>query len=249
MLLDIVLNHTANETAWLREHPEAGYNLANSPHLRPAFLLDRVLHHATLDIVSGKWEPNGLTTEINCEAHISKLKEVLRDYYLANAKITEMYQIDVESVINEFRNLLRTGSSDVLTVEPKLEVIQDAEYRRNKSTIDLKAAAALFLSANSQVNDVWLEKTCAELRKQLIAKNDEIAATVNGHLLSAVENVASAVRYERLQADGPQIKHVSREHPLVQQYFTFLLDDREIEKEEALIYSDDNVYFMAHNGK
>ena len=71
-ICDIVLNHTANETPWLDEFPEvkpshclltnftrillqASYNLSNSPHLRPAFIFDRVVKRLARDIGEGAW--------------------------------------------------------------------------------------------------------------------------------------------------------------------------------------------------
>ncbi len=34
---DVVWNHCANNAPWLADHPEAGYNLQNSPHLKVPF--------------------------------------------------------------------------------------------------------------------------------------------------------------------------------------------------------------------
>ena len=42
-IIDIVLNHTANNSAWIQKHPEACYSTDNTPRLWPAWLLDKEL--------------------------------------------------------------------------------------------------------------------------------------------------------------------------------------------------------------
>lgn len=69
-LTDLVFNHTATDSPWIMDHPECVYNLNNSPHLKPAYLVDRVLYHFNLDVADGKYKHRGIPPEINSEEHL-----------------------------------------------------------------------------------------------------------------------------------------------------------------------------------
>lgn len=69
-ICDIVLNHTANESKWLQEHPECTYSCATCPHLRPAFLLDALLAQVGVDVHEGKLEKDGIPKIIETEDHL-----------------------------------------------------------------------------------------------------------------------------------------------------------------------------------
>jgi len=69
-LTDLVFNHTANESPWLQEHPECSYNMVNSPHLKPAYLVDRILWHFSMDVAADKYADQGVPAELRSENHL-----------------------------------------------------------------------------------------------------------------------------------------------------------------------------------
>ena len=76
-VVDVVLNHTANHSPWLWKHPECAYNLENSPHLKPAFLLDRALWHFSCQVADGLWASDGVPSEIDGEDPVQNLGKIL----------------------------------------------------------------------------------------------------------------------------------------------------------------------------
>lgn len=166
---DIVLNHTANESPFLVSHPECTYNCINSPHLRPAYILDAVLLELTRQVASGEWEFKGIPTVIDTEDHLNvshqsfpkfnflvlvltclastafrlqAIRHALHTHFLPLVKIYEMYVVDINEIVAEFLNSARNEMpQDVNNATTKdITVIQDPAFRRLKSTINMQLA-------------------------------------------------------------------------------------------------------------
>jgi glycogen debranching enzyme len=73
-ICDIVLNHTANESEWLKKHPECTYSCDTCPHLRPAFLLDALLAQVSNIVDAGLLEFQNVPKIIENEDHLNVSK-------------------------------------------------------------------------------------------------------------------------------------------------------------------------------
>lgn len=252
-ITDVVLNHSANESPWLKEHPECAYNLENSPHLRPAYLLDRVLWHLTLDIIEGKWELSGIPKCIQEEKHLDGIRAALHGYYLPQVKIHELFMMDKDSLIKEFHihvQKMKGPCKERVATGKELTVLQDPNHKRLNSKVDMDTALKMFnVLRNDAISEEDRIKKCSEaFGHKLEEMNQNIMREIRIHLTAAVENVLAGVRYQRLQPDGPKINLVSKKHPLVPKYFTHFFPDTAIDEEEKLMYGPEACHIMAHNG-
>ncbi|KAG9264788.1 glycogen debranching enzyme-like [Astyanax mexicanus] len=249
-ITDVVYNHTAANSVWIQKHPECGYNLLNSPHLRPAWVLDRALWHVTCDIADGKYADRGVPALLQNEHHMNSIRGIFWQDVYPKTKLWEFFQVKVEPLVEKFRTLLQNGSkpSKIQTDGKKqLKIIQDPQYNRFGCTVDLNTALEIFVSNGNSPGAI--EDCCNWFRKRLEELNAEQFKEVNYHQEQATNCCMGTVSYERLADHGPKLGPVTRKHPLVTRYFTFPFKESPLEQDLLLMDQPDKAcHFLAHNG-
>lgn len=139
---------------------------------------------------------------------------------LPKINIPEMYICDVNKLTTEFLNLSRNKVSPVPENRSEMEelkLIQDQQYRRLASYVDMTLALKLYNVYRSDCFDeeTRLKKCGEEFRNKLDQLNKIAHDEIMHHLNAAVDNCVAGMRYFRVQQDGPKIKEVSVKNPLV----------------------------------
>ncbi|KAG7221002.1 hypothetical protein INR49_001720 [Caranx melampygus] len=249
-ITDVVYNHTAANSVWIREHPECGYNLVNSPHLRPAWVLDRAIWHLTTRVADGRYTAQGLPPDITNEGHLNAIRSVLWQDVYPQIKLWEFFQVKVANAVEMFRILLQNGTKpDHSKTGGKkgLKIIQDPQYRRYGNTVDMDSALETFVPHSSSPHHI--EECCGWLTQRLNELNEEQNHIVMQHQEQAANCIVGNVVYERLASHGPKLGPVTRKNPLVTRYFTYPYQDLTLEQEMKLLDKPDKIcHFLAHNG-
>ena len=147
-ITDVIWNHTSYDSPWLPNHPDAAYNLMNSPHLRPAYALDTTLKRFSDEIAAGEWVDRGINPSVTSDRDISIIASRLMDTILPAAKLWEYFCVDVDAIVGEFKQSLHKAKSASnpagIPSNKSLEIIQDPEYHRLGSSIDGDIAMEIF---------------------------------------------------------------------------------------------------------
>lgn len=223
-ITDIVLNHTSNDSVWIREHPECAYNLSNSPHLRPAFLLDSAFIWLVKDILNGSLKTfYELSTVLQTERDLKNIGILLKTFYVPQLKIYEFYLLDIQDAISRFESL------------PRGEKLEEENFFKR------------FGNKVTSIPDSIT--TTGDLKKFLEAENLRRTLETKGFLDYAINNALNAIGYERLNPAGPFYrKPLGEDTPLIAPYFLHTgLEEFSITREETLMYIKGE-QFMAHNG-
>ena len=97
-----------SNSPWLADHPEAAYNLDNSPHLAAAVELDQAMLDVSAAVASGE---KAVSPIMNSAAAVDAVVDLLRDEALPVHKLWEYYQVDVDAAVQACEDAVAAGGS------------------------------------------------------------------------------------------------------------------------------------------
>ncbi|KAI0016497.1 glycoside hydrolase family 13 protein [Xylariomycetidae sp. FL0641] len=238
-LTDIVLNHTAHNSKWLLEHPEAGYNLTTAPWLESAYLLDTELLR-----FGYRLEELGYPKELKSVDDLTKVMDGIKTHVIAVIRLWEYYAIDVDRDVDAAVQAWSAGKLKV----PDSSVAGDPDHLKDAS---LKDQATYLrengLLGNDRLGERFRRRIDPEVAAALVAvifgkyRGEADEAAIRSKLVQILDVVNvpfyeeydkeigdilqqlfNRIKYMRIDDHGPKLGAVTEESPLVEPYFTRL---------------------------
>lgn len=216
-LTDIVLNHTANNSDWLLDHPEAGFSPHNAPHLTPALEIDNAMVSFSSNLGS-----QGLPTKLISDSDFNKVMGAFKAV-MEGLSLWQYYVIDVSKQKADVRAALDFDDFEVWSGKPvkHSDVVSLAKLvkqeglienlgafsKRFCATINPRTAASLATAAFVDVQD---KDALTEAWIRVVdVINVELYEEANHDLKAALEGIENRVRYTRLDSNGPKLGEIS----------------------------------------
>jgi len=243
-LTDIVLNHTAHNSDWLLDHPEAGYNLTTAPWLESAYLLDTKLLE-----LSFKLKKHGLPTELKSVDDLLKIMDAIKKEVIAVIRLWEYYAIDVDRDADAAVEAWANGNVDFpegclgpagidglrsASVEEQARFItkygmtgMDRMGERFRRAASPKVMAALLSAMFGRYEGEYGEtadKAAARVKAVgvLNVVNVPFYKEYDDEVAEILQQLFNRIKYVRLDEHGPKQGPIDHERPLIETYFTRL---------------------------
>lgn len=240
-LSDVVWNHTANNSKWLEEHPEAGYSVATAPWLQSAYELDSALLIFSKDLAS-----RGLPTTLTSVDDLLRIMDVLKTQVIGSLRLWEFYVCNVEqdaktTVASWMENTAAfpddasdaAGSRDWTLKQQADWLVSHALIggdrlgpRFSRHLNPDAAAAFLQLSIgkydahiNSQDDE---HKAYATMVRLLNEINLQYYRQYDVDVTEIYEQLFNRIKYMRIDDHGPKLGPITIGSPLTESYFTRL---------------------------
>lgn len=233
LITDVVWNHTARNSPWLSEHPEATYNLENSPYLLPSFIVDDALQKFSEGIINGDFLSDSITPNITTEADIKRIMNFLEHHLIPSLKLWEYYVVDVEEALEEFKaeiqntktlptqsSLFHGGEVEALKREG---MYRDEGWGRFSLKVNAVWAVKLFgpkRPFTKTLDRVKIVESYNDYKDALCKINLPFYERLNDDIRAMLTNIENRIRYERLSHNAPKRGPLSKDQPLVDPYFS-----------------------------
>ncbi|KAL1843701.1 hypothetical protein VTJ49DRAFT_401 [Mycothermus thermophilus] len=243
-LTDIVLNHTAHNSKWLQEHPEAGYNLTTAPWLESAYLLDTKLLE-----LGFRLEELDLPTELKSTKDLDKIMDAIKKEAINGIRLWEYYVIDVEGDAEAAVESWVVGSVDfpegplppngpdaLRSLSPEeqakwltkhglqgMDRLGERFRRRVSPSIAAGLLSALFGRYEGD-NGPTTDQAAARTRMVEILDivNVQFYKEYDDEVDVILQQLFNRIKYTRLDDHGPKLGRINRQNPLIETYFTRL---------------------------
>ncbi|KAI8815426.1 glucanotransferase domain of glycogen debranching enzyme-domain-containing protein [Cladochytrium replicatum] len=231
---DVVWNHTACNSKWLEEHPEAGYNLRTAPHLRPAYEVDEAIMEFSAHF-STKYH---LNATLKSEEDLTRAMDKFRNEILPAVRLWEFYVLNVQDMTFEFRkhwnpdcdrqkyanlDLESLGLKGQASILRKDAVVDPKDGRFSKHLKISELVVPFVARLLDQRGKGWETEDAVRTFDVLINEmNLEYYQECDSDSSSIVEQTTHRARYLRVSDHGPKLGPVSLSDPLVDTYFTRL---------------------------
>ena len=243
-LTDVVWNHTANNSKWLEEHPEAGYNVETAPWLESALELDSALLK-----FSNSLRVIGLPTTIDSVEDLLRIMDGIKTHVIGALRLWEYYVVDVERDAEAVIDKWIKGSTTVpksgfdssgLERAKDWSLKQQADFILERGFVGADGLGPRYhRHVHPEVGATLLNATCGQYdtgnsgvpggsaaSKAIMRVLDEINLPFyreyDADTAEIMEQLFNRIKYVRLDEHGPKLGPITRENPLIESYFTRL---------------------------
>eukprot|EP00040_Diaphanoeca_grandis_P022413 m.120406 g.120406 ORF g.120406 m.120406 type:complete len:1491 (+) comp28801_c0_seq1:247-4719(+) len=221
---DVVWNHTASNSIWIAEHPEAGFNLQNSPHLIPAFVLDQGL------VEFSDYLDKTNTASIETESDVHTMLNTLKSEWLPKLRLWEFFTINKAFAIKSFSKKIHQEPEQISQEHASLDAVTlTPSWTRRGVTVDVDACIQV-LRRNQHGGELTKENADL-LTDQFSAYVDKVNLPLykqlDEDLEAVITNVQNTILWERVDANGPKQGRVTSTNPVMSVSFVRLPNWRE----------------------
>ena len=218
-MTDVVWNHTAHNSDWLMDHPEAAYNLHNSPHLQSAYELDSAL----LDF-SSSLKQLGLPIRLSGKSDLLKIMEALKTHVLGAIRLWEFYVVDVKKDVQESMTCWEGGQGSKSFENIELKALSMHEKGQKLAEIGIKNKGEMGGRFHCFLDPIegagFLNALFGDYQNQHAEGESELKHLLNDINLplyqqydddskEILEQVYNRTQYNRLDPHGPQLGDIT----------------------------------------